>query len=204
MKEPVYIRTLVGVKRLRKISIGKRQDLSALLSFIYDTMVNYPDNISFRDLYDKDEFFRAACNESVELCGISSDVIDIDTLYALLLPHIDGNGKTNNNGILAQLNFQGIESHNKNSAGEDASIADVLAILWQISGSLKDSLDVLYDDRVTSEILNSAMDRYAKLSNPEEYAKAQAKNKAKQSLIDAQNNPEKHQVFETEEVEYRG
>lgn len=197
MKEPVYLQTLKGVKRLRKVSLGKRQELADLLSYIYITITEYPENISFAELYDKDPFFREGCNEAITLVGWDVDEIDIDTLYALLLPHIDGDNKPHNNGIIAQLNFGSVEGHPKNDHGEDASFADIMAILWSITGSLEEALNVLYDDRVTSELLMKAMDKYAQLRNPEEYGKSKAKAKAREYIMNQTNTH-----YETEEVSW--
>lgn len=189
-----YVPTQAGLKRLKPVSLGKRQDLADLLEYAYSCMMDENNGDSFADLYDKNKYFAKACNDAVALNGLSHESLDIDMLYALLMPHQDSEGKVHGSGILVELNFASANS--KKGKGSHTTIADVIAMLWQINGDLSRTIDALFDDRIAGDVLLNSVDKYSKLTNPEAYAKSKAKSKALEH-IKAQENAQ----FSTEEID---
>lgn len=201
IQEPAYIQTLKGVKRLRKVSLGKRTDLSVLLNEVFRLMTeNVERDMSFSQLYDTSELFKAVCNDAVGVCGLNPDDLDIDTLFCLLLPHTaEGGNVVRENGILALLNFpETIVGKLPEKNPTHMGMEQTIAMLWSISNDLQGTLDSIYDDRLDAEALLRTLDELSKLKNPEEYFKRKMKRKAQDSLLRNQKVMDKGQWEEVE------
>lgn len=187
IKEPVYIDTLKGIRRIRKVSLGHRQELALLLDAIFKKMVGTDgdgkEDTTFAEMYDNDLYFQQMCNDACQLGGIHPEDIDIDTLYALLLPHTgSGGAEVRESGILYLLNFPQTNNFQASETGSKSSWESIIATLWHISGTLQDALDSIYDGRIDADSLMKTIDEFSKLQNPEEYMKRKLKQKALESI----------------------
>lgn len=188
---------------IRPMSLGKRAEFGEYCNSIFDFAMSHADSdISFAELYDSNKRFRHLCEQAISLCNLSRDLLDIDDLYAMLMPHTDADGLVHPNGLLIEQNFTKLKTNSVNAKGNPATFADTLAMLWHLQTSLKEALEVAYDERLPADVLLDTLDAIGKLRNPEAWQKNMLQNKAMDSILARQASGQLDSFEEVADVDY--
>lgn len=201
----LFIETLSGeVLVVKKLGLGRRRDFAKRIDSLIEILTNASEdlqNLSFEEFFDINLTFSRLCQQALYIAGITTPDLTIDDIYSLLID--DGTGR----GIIEQFNFKSrpvVEDGEVKSTKDNQSWEQLLAQIWQLEGSIKSTLDVIYDDRLPGDEMIEVIKFYIELlTPPEERQKKKLKELAKTTINKIREQHKNNPMIQgTEEVEF--
>lgn len=202
----LFIETISGdVLVVKKLGLGKRRDFAKRIDSLIEILINASEDqqgLSFEEFFDVNLTFSRLCQQALYIAGVTTSDLTIDDIYSLLID--DGTGR----GIIEQFNFKSRpvvgEDGEVKSTKDNQSWEQLLAQIWQLEGSIKSTLDVIYDDRLPGDEMIEVIKFYIELlTPPEERQKKKLKDLAKTTINKIrEQHKNKPMIQGAEEVEF--
>lgn len=145
-------KSLLTVHPVNIIQRSKLFDyLEEIQKYIMDLEPKYKQGLTFLDIWDADPFFCHLCKEAVREGGLNPDLLDINTIYSLLMPYYDEETQeVQKQGILVSLNFSPSvlnldksEEVSKDKLEEQQTLSQMLGSLWTSTESVGDAMQLI-------------------------------------------------------------
>jgi hypothetical protein len=136
-------------------------------------------------LYDHDLEFQAIAHDTLALCSISPDWLDIEMLQQFLLPYAGEDGKASPS-LLQNLNFP--EAPHPGSKG--STYEEAIAAVWSHTGKLTDALQAIGyapDEALSWAELRAVLEVRNIMADPEKAEEEEAIAALEEDLMDPAN-----------------
>jgi hypothetical protein len=122
-------------------------------------------------LYDSDLEFQAIAHDSLALCKIDPDWLDIEMLQQFLLPHAGEDGAAP--ALLQTLNFPDVP----HSGGKESTYEEAVAAVWSHTGKLTEALQAIGygpDETLSWAELQAVLEARNAMADPEKAEEEEA------------------------------